>query len=309
MSDRAPTKSLSSLRTGGKLASIVPETFEDVQRIANMAVSAGLGSYDWRDTPEQRMAKATAAILHGLEVGLSPMQALAGIAVINGKTTLFGDVLTAVLWAHGFKVKKWIDGDGDARIARARITRPDGEVIEDQFSVQQAKQARLWDSRETVKKKSKSGDEYFAPNDSAWHRFPDDMLGWKALGRCVRAGASDATRGMMIREDMENPMVDITPAAPSAIADIDEIPDIPEPAKEPTTEAAQPADIAKQQPDTEPDTLADPEGALTALREALSGETDDVIRMEIWDSYGSVIERMSDTDRRRAEAIFEGRER
>lgn len=300
MNDQTPVRALSSLKSGGRSAPIVPQTFEDVQRIAAMAVKAGLGSYGWKDTPEQCLAKATAAIMHGMELGLSPMQALGGIAVINGKTTVYGDLLTAVLWSNGFKVKKWIDGDGDDRVARARITRPDGEVIEDKFSVKQAKQARLWDTRETVKKKGRDGSEYMAPNDSAWFRFPDDMLGWKALSRCVRAGASDVTRGMTIREDMENPIVDITPDATAAIkAPVDDIPEIPE-----DEVVAEVHEAVAGEPDTP---LADPKGVLDMLKEALDGQDDEVIRLEVWDSHSELIDRLPDDFRRRAEAIFEGR--
>lgn len=295
MSDR-PKQSLATLKVGGKSAAIIPQTFEEVQRIANMAVSAGLGSFGWKDTPEEKRAKAVAAIMHGMELGLSPMQALGGIAVINGKTTIYGDLLTAVLWANGFKVKKWIDGEGDNRIARARITRPDGEVIEDKFSVLQAKQARLWDTRETVKKKGRDG-EYVAPNDSAWFRFPDDMLGWKAMGRCVRAGASDVTRGLTLREDMDNPIVDVTPTA--VTTSDDEIPEITE---------ATPADdipVIDETP-AEDAEIADVEGFLAKLKSDLDGE-DDPMKMEIWEANSEIISRLSDADQRRAQAIYEGR--
>ncbi len=303
MSDRNP-KSLSTLKAGGKSTAIIPQTFEDVQRIANMAVGAGLGSFAWNDTDEQKRAKAVAAIMHGMELGLSPMQALGGIAVINGKTTIYGDLLTAVLWANGFKVKKWVDGEGDNRVARARITRPDGEVIEDKFSVAQAKQARLWDTRETVKKKAKGGGEYMAPNDSAWFRFPEDMLGWKALGRCVRSGASDVTRGLTLREDMDNPIVDITPDPPAASSD--DIPEIP----------AAPADDIPELPEDEvvseihataAEPIADANGLLAKLKDEFDGQDDEAIRLEIWEAHADLIERLSAADQRRAQAIYEGR--
>ena len=281
------------LKSGARLAAIVPQTFEDVQRIAKMAVSAGMGSQNWKDTPDERLAKATAAIMHGLELGLSPMQALSGIAVINGKTTIYGDLLTAVLWANGFKVKKWIEGEGDGMIARARITRPDGEVIEDKFSVAQAKQARLWDTREEVIKKGKGGETYKAPNDSAWFRFPEDMLGWKALGRCCRAGASDATRGLMIREDMENPIVDITPTAESS--------DPPDPDKQPDTIASDIPDISQEQPDD----LTDAKGVLAKLRDDLNECKHDAERMEVWEGMADLIGRLSEVDQDQAEKIFE----
>lgn len=303
MSDR-PKQSLATLKVGGKSAAIIPQSFEDVQRIAKMAVGADLGSFGWNDGIDEKVAKATAAIMHGMELGLSPMQALGGIAVINGKTTIYGDLLTAVLWANGFKVKKWIDGEGDNRIARARITRPDGEVIEDKFSVAQAKQARLWDTRETVKKKAKGGGEYMAPNDSAWFRFPDDMLGWKAMGRCVRAGASDVTRGLTLREDMDNPIVDVTP---TAVTVSDDIPEIPENDVVAEIHTAAADDIpVVDEPSAEDAEIADVDGFLAKLKSDLEGE-DDPMKMEIWEANSEIISRLSDADQRRAQSIYEGR--
>ena len=216
------------LRSGGVPTAIIPASFEDVQRLAKMAVAAGLAPRAWNDDDATATAKATAAIMHGLECGVPPMQAMQNIAVINGRTVMWGELLVAVLLSHGFKVKMWTDGNGDQRIGRAVVTRPDGEAIEASFSVAQAKQARLWDERERVRKKGKNGDTYEAPNDSAWFRFPDDMLQWKALGRANRRGGSDATRGLMIRQDMDEPnkTIDVTPekSAPA----LPELPDIPD---------------------------------------------------------------------------------
>lgn len=300
MNETLPSRSLNPLKSGGRAAPIVPETFEDVQRIARMAVAAGLGAYHWKDTLEQKVAKATAAIMHGLELGLSPMQSLSGIAVINGKTTIYGDMLTAVLWASGFKVKKWVDGHGDNRIARARITRPDGEVIESSFSVAQAKQARLWDTRETVKKKSKDDGEYIAPNDSAWHLYPDDMLGWKALGRCVRDGASDATRGMVIREDIEHAVMDITPPPATAgstnatsriSSEIPEIPDVPAVGDPATNEIA--------------DGIADEAGLVAKIEADFAECRSAAERLELWERSQDLIERLSDERMGQIQKMFE----
>lgn len=212
---------------GGSIVAIVPQSFEDVQRLAKMAVAAGLAPRAYNDDDAVATAKATAAIMHGLECGVPPMQAMQNIAVINGRTVMWGELLVAVLLSHGFKVKMWVEGVGNARVGHARLTRPDGEVTEATFSVAQAKTARLWDEREKVRKKGKNGEFYEAPNDSAWFRFPDDMLEWKALGRANRRGGSDATRGLMIRQDMDEPpeMKDITPTATPAALDLPDIPD------------------------------------------------------------------------------------
>ena len=207
-----------------QLSAIMPQSFEDVQRIARMAVVSGLFKGDRKDDETAKLAKATMAIMQGLEVGLPPMQAVQCIAIINGRCLIWGDAVPALLWSHGFKIVQDISGAGDARTATCTVTRPDSTVITRSFSVADAKRARLWDERPTIKKQW-DGKWEEKPNDSPWFRFPDRMLGYRALGFAVKDGASDATRGLYVNEEYEaSEMVDVTPAKPATIA----LPDIPD---------------------------------------------------------------------------------
>lgn len=212
----------STLSAGHRATGLVPQSFEDVQRIANMAVASGLFKGNRDDNKDSLLAKATMAIMQGLECGVPPMQAVQSIAVINGKCAMYGDLLKAVIWAAGFKIHEDISGTGDARTATCTITRPTGETITRTFSVADAKKARLWDDREKVTKYDKT-----VPNDSAWHRFPDRMLAWRAFGFSAKDGASDATRGLLVREDVES---DSAPADQySAVAVKSRIAELPMP--------------------------------------------------------------------------------
>lgn len=205
------------------LPRIVPDSFEDVQRFAKMAITSGLFKGDRKDGDAEKHAKACMAILQGLEVGLPPMQAVQSIAVINGRCLIWGDAVPGLLWANGFKIAQTISGAGEGRTATCTITRPDGTEITRAFSVADAKRARLWDERPTVKKQWEGKWEE-KPNDSPWFRFPDRMLGFRALGFAVKDGASDVTRGLYVREEYEaNDPVDITP--PAAALDLPDIPD------------------------------------------------------------------------------------
>lgn len=216
---------------------IVPSSFEDVQRIAKMSVSSGLFKGDRKDDDQAKLAKATMAIMQGLEVGLPPMQAVQCIAIINGRCLIWGDAVPGLLWAAGFKVNQTISGSGDGRAAMCTITRPDGTEITRTFSVLDAKKARLWDERPTIKKQW-DGKWEEKPNDSAWFRFPDRMLGFRALGFASKDGASDVLRGLYISEEYQaNDVVDLTPAKPRAVA-LPDIPDIPDEAPEPDTSQA-----------------------------------------------------------------------
>jgi hypothetical protein len=208
-------------KAGAPLSAIVPASFEDVQRMARMAVTAGLFKGERKDTQEALLGKATMAIMQGLEVGLPPMQAIQQIAVINGRCVIWGDAVPALLWAHGFKIKEWID----ARVAYCTVTRPDGEHITRQFSEADARKARLWDERQTVTK-TWDGKQEQKPNDSPWFRFPDRMLQMRARGFAVRDGAPDVLRGIYIREEIDEPRA--IEAAPQIDAAVLELPDIPD---------------------------------------------------------------------------------
>mgnify|MGYP000367196687 CR=1 FL=1 len=128
-----------SLKSGGAIHAIVPQTIEEVFRLAQGIAASGLAPKGM-DKPEQ----ITVAILTGLEIGLPPMFAIQKIAVINGRPSIWGDAVPALLWARGFKIKEWIEGEGDARAAHCEVTRPDGDKIERTFSVAKAKKAGLW---------------------------------------------------------------------------------------------------------------------------------------------------------------------
>ena len=155
------------LRTGAKIAGIVPTSIEEVFRLATAVAKSGLAPKGM-NTPEA----LTVAIMQGMEIGLPPMMAINKIAVVNGRPTLWGDAIPALLWANGFKLREWIDGDS----AHCEVTRPTGEVIERKFSTDDARKAGLW---------GKQG---------PWAQYPDRMKAMRARGFASRDGAPDVRR-------------------------------------------------------------------------------------------------------------------
>lgn len=269
-----------ALKPSGALQSIAPQSLDEVARIAKLAVMAGLmivptkrkrksdeedGDDDDGGGEDKLIATATMVILQGMEVGLPPMQALQTIALINGRPLIWGDAVPALLWRAGFTIEESIDGDGEARTARCKVTRPDGKSVERTFSVADAKRARLWDTREKIKKwgknfQTKRPEQYEAPNDSPWFRFPDRMLAMRARGFAVKDGASDVTRGLYLREEYEaNDIVDATPEPVATLESFD--PPSPDEVPEP------PAPDIEPEPDLEP--LEDAAGACEHIRDQL----------------------------------------
>ena len=157
----------------------------------------------------------------GAEVGLPPFQAVQSIAVINGRPTMWGDGLLAVVQASGVRLKEWSEGEGDERTAFCTCTRPgkDEEPVTRQFSTADAKKAGLWN------KKGKEG------QDTPWITYPNRMLQMRARSWAIRDACSDITRGIVVREE---------------VVDFDEGATITNPDEPPTVSAFLEADIAAE---------------------------------------------------------------
>lgn len=218
----APPQALAPMRdklmAGASVTAIVPRSFEEVWRIAQLAVKSGLAPRDIK-TPE----RAAIAIMHGLEIGLPPMAALQRIAVINGRPCVWGDAVPGIaLSTH--QLAEWseeITGSGDEMTATCRVVRKMGigfmmtKVAA--FSVADAKKANLWDERPVVKRwKKDGGGQYDAENDSPWYCYPKRMLQMRARV-AFRDLFADAMCGLYIAEelvgrDTDAQMRDVTPA-------------------------------------------------------------------------------------------------
>lgn len=312
MNDQTPPKALATMRAGAAaLLPIYPTTFEEVVRLARMAIFAGMikplktgyGDNVQIEDARSTEARATMIVMQGMELGLPPMQSVQLLAMINGRITAHSEAVPGILLSKGFKIKKSFAGTEyeDDFKAVCELTRPDGQVFVTEFSVRDAKKADLWDQSPTKTSYSKT-----KPNDSAWFRYPKRMLWARALGFASKDGGSDAMRGLMVREEVEDmirsgEIVDITPnrqIAPSAT--VPEIPEVPPVPTVPEETQVSPSDDPKLSPDQEQqflEKLAD-EIAVAGNQEAVQ---------EVADQYADILERMSDEGRRAAEKIIEGR--
>jgi hypothetical protein len=274
------------LKAGGPISAIVPQTIEEVFRLASGIAASGLAPAGM-NTPEQ----ITVAIMTGMELGLPPMFAIQKIAVINGRPSIWGDAIPALLWSRGFKIREWTEGDGDKAVAFCEVTRPEGDKITRSFSVDDAKRAGLWQTQEKVKRKSNDGGYYEKDNDSPWFRFKPRMMQMRARGYACRDGAADALSGLYIAEELQEPMKDITPVPAPAL----EIPDDDEVA---------PKQIAEQLPEVTDEPLADPAGLLSKISEDLALCTSVEELAEIEAQYVDLIPRLSKADQKKANKLF-----
>lgn len=203
---------LPSLQSGGAVRAIVPQDFDGAWRIATAVCKAGMAPKGL-DAPE----KAMVAIMHGMEVGLTPMAALQSIAVVNGRPTIWGDGAIGLVRGSGKCewIKERIDGDGDNMVAVCEVKRKgEADPIKAAFSVSDAKKASLW---------GKQG---------PWQQYPKRMLAMRARAFALRDGFADVLRGLGIAEEVQDfqPIHNVTPPTP------------PKPPAPPSAQIAAPAE-------------------------------------------------------------------
>jgi hypothetical protein len=192
---------IATIKPSSMMTSIIPHNLEDVYRLAKAVSLSGLSPKDMK-SPEQ----ITVAILHGLEIGLKPMQAIQRIAVINGRPTIWGDAAIGLVRASGLleEFNERMEGEGDARVAICTLKRRNEAPAEpSKFSVEDAKVAKLW------QKKGYNG------QDTPWITHPDRMLKMRARGFALRDSFSDVLGGMYLAEELQGETIDAAPAIPT----------------------------------------------------------------------------------------------
>ena len=160
-------------------------TFDDAFRFAKMVSQSDFAPKDFKGKPESCLL----AIQHGSEVGLSPMQSLQSIAVINGRPTIWGDAALALVQSSPAceYIKEYIEGDGDQAVAVCEVKRrgyPAATVST--FSMFDAKRAGL------------------AGKSGPWTQYPTRMLALRARGFALRNAFADALRGLVTAEEAQD---------------------------------------------------------------------------------------------------------
>lgn len=124
--------------TGG----LVPRSLNDLWRLAGMF-------HDSQMMPKSlnTREKVAVAIQLGLELGLSPMQAVQNIAVINNRPAIWGDAALGLVQASGlleeFKETAIEDASGKCVGYRCHVKRKGMEPIDQKFDKADASQAQL----------------------------------------------------------------------------------------------------------------------------------------------------------------------
>ncbi len=123
-------------------------------------------------------ANAFVAAETGAALGLEPLQALASIAVINGRATLSSDLMAAVIRRAGHTLRIV---ENSPESVTATLIRADDKTFkfEVTWDKEKAVKAGLWGQR------------------GPWSQYPTQMLRARAITEVARQGASEALMGMI----------------------------------------------------------------------------------------------------------------
>lgn len=170
--------------------SLAPQNLEEAFKFAEILSKSKLVPKDF----EGNQGNILVAIQWGAELGLQPMQAMQNIAVINGRPSLWGDSVIALVKAS--PLCEYVVEDVTDTAATCRVKRRGEPEQVRHFTVDDAKKAGLY---------GKQG---------PWTQYPKRMMQMRARSWALRDVFPDVLRGMPVAEElMDMPSErDITPA-------------------------------------------------------------------------------------------------
>ena len=185
--------------------SLAPKDLDEAMRFADMLAGSSIVPKDYIGKP----GNCLVAIQWGMELGLQPMQAMQSIAVINGRPSLWGDAMLALVKAH--PAFEWIKEECDGNVATCTIKRRGEPEVVQSFSLEEAKRAGL------------------TGKQGPWTQYPKRMLQMRARGFALRDAFPDALRGVVSAEEARDTpterdmgaaeVVSTRPAQPAALPD------------------------------------------------------------------------------------------
>lgn len=161
---------------------LVPQTMAQAMELATVLSTSSVVPKDYQGKP----ADIVAAILLGADVGLAPMQALQSVAVINGRPSLWGDALAAVVRGKPdfeYMKEEW---DETTKTAICKIKRKGEAEHVVKFGMEQAKKANL------------------AGKQGPWTQYPERMCQMRARSWAMRDKFAHHLKGISIAEEAQD---------------------------------------------------------------------------------------------------------
>jgi hypothetical protein len=160
---------------------LTPTSLKEAMEFAGLLSKSNLVPKDYQGNP----SNCIIAMQWGMEIGLQPLQAMQSIAVINGRPSIWGDAMLALVQGSG--LLEYIQEDPTDTGCTCRLKRrgQPNEVVR-QFTLEDAKKAGL------------SGKQ------GPWTQYPKRMMQMRARAFALRDVFPDVLRGVHIAEEAQD---------------------------------------------------------------------------------------------------------
>lgn len=181
--------------------SLTPTSIQEAMEFAQMLSKSNLVPKDYQGNP----SNCIIAMQWGMEIGLQPLQAMQSIAVINGRPSIWGDAMLALVRGSGVleSISETLE-EGDT-VAVCTVKRRAEQPATRRFSLEDAKKAGL------------------TGKQGPWTQYPKRMLQLRARAFALRDVFPDVLRGVHIAEEAQDlpretrdmgPVDEVKPEAP-----------------------------------------------------------------------------------------------
>jgi hypothetical protein len=189
-----------------------PTTMQEAVQFSEMLASSSMVPKAYQGKPMDVLV----CVQWGYELNLAPMAALQNIAVINGKPSVYGDTMLALVQASAVceDIEEYFEGEGTANpVAVCVASRKGRKPVTARFSRDDAQRAGLW---------NKVG---------PWQAYPKRMLQMRARGFALRDAFPDILKGLVSAEEAhDHPGEKLAPKAfPKTSNPLDRITQVTEP--------------------------------------------------------------------------------
>ena len=167
-------------QTPSRPMGLTPRNLDEALRLADLLAQSDIVPKDYIGKP----GNVLVAMQWGAEIGLAPLQAMSHIAVINGRPSLWGDALLAIVRGSGLLADFTEELGEDCVTCTA--TRRGERTISRSFSRDDAKQAGLL---------GKAG---------PWTQYPRRMMQMRARAWVLRDLFPDVIRGLHLAEEAQD---------------------------------------------------------------------------------------------------------
>lgn len=169
---------------------IIPKSYEEAMKMCELIASSDFVPPAFKGKP----ANVFVAGSMGYDIGLSLLQSIQNIAVINGRPSIYGVIGKAILQKNGLFIEMpdvaKVEKEGSATVTIERMVDGIKRTSTQTYNIELAKKAKLW---------AKTG---------PWTDHPAQQMSWRAFWNAANNIAADLLKGLSGYEES----IDIDPA-------------------------------------------------------------------------------------------------